>query len=246
MAAGNDGAGATPGVGTMFAPKVFTCMLEQARCAPEPTFRLSPARLARPAPGAHDWRATLTHRPSPLSPPVSPRRLPDGDVGACGPAYHFPNLPHSPRFTRVWVQGVVVWTDGRGDDGDGRRRCVDRFALDDGTGPPLRIATPPSCHCASTRDPFTRRTPGVGDYVACVGFLAPNEEGGRVVATSSDAGGAGEKNDGRRRRRGVPRFTLVAERVHDLSREGDAQREAMWNVEVPEAFKTLEAAHAAG
>ena len=43
-----------------------------------------------------------------------------------------------------------------------------------------------------------------------------------------------------------PRFTLVAERVHDLSREGDAQREAMWNVEVPEAFKTLEAAHAAG
>ena len=82
--------------------------------------------------------------------------------------------------------------------------------------------------------------------MACVGFLAPNEEGGRVVATSSDAGGAGEKNDGRRQRRGVPRFTLVAERVHDLSREGDAQREAMWNVEVPEAFKTLEAAHAAG
>ena len=49
-----------------------------------------------------------------------------------------------------------------------------------------------------------------------------------------------------RRRRRIPRFTLVAERVHDLSREGDAQREAMWNVEVPEAFKTLEAAHAAG
>ena len=246
MAAGNDGAGATPGGGTMFAPKVFTCMLEQARCAPQPTLRPSPARLARPAPGAHDVPATLAHRPSPLSPPTPPRRVPDGDVGACGPAYHFPNLPHSPRFTRVWVQGVVVWTDGGGDDGDGRRRCVDRFALDDGTGPPLRIATPPSCHCASTRDPFTRRTPGVGDYVACVGFLAPNEEGGRVVATSSDAGGAGEKNDGRRRRRGFPRFTLVAERVHDLSREGDAQREATWNVEVPEAFKTLEAAHAAG
>lgn len=245
MAAGNDGAGATPGGGTMFAPKVFTCMLEQARCAPQPTLRPSPARLARPAPGAHDVPATLAHRPSPLSPPTPPRRLPDGDVGACGPAYHFPNLPHSPRFTRVWVQGVVVWTDGGGDDGDGRRRCVDRFALDDGTGPPLRIATPPSCHCASTRDPFTRRTPGVGDYVACVGFVVPNEGGGPVT-TSSDGDGAGEKNDGQQRRRGCPRFTLVAERVHDLSREGDAQREAMWNVEVPEAFKTLEAAHAAG
>jgi len=148
----------------------------------------------------------------------------------------------------VWVQGVVVWTDGRGDDDrDGRRRCVDRFALDDGTGPPLRIATPPSCHCASTRDPFTRRTPGVGDYVACVGFVAPNEDGGRVMATSSDERGENrEERNGGGRRGSSPRFTLVAERVHDLSREGDAQREAMWNVEVPEAFKTLEAAHAAG
>ena len=80
--------------------------------------------------------------------------------------------------------------------------------------------------------------------MACVGFVVPNEGGDRVT-TSSDAG-AGEKNDGQQRRRGSPRFTLVAERVHDLSREGDAQREAMWNVEVPEAFKTLEAAHAAG
>ena len=35
--------------------------------------------------------------------------------------------------------------------------------------------------------------------------------------------------------------------VHDLSRSpGDAQREAMWNVEVPEAFKALEAAHDGG
>ena len=80
--------------------------------------------------------------------------------------------------------------------------------------------------------------------MACVGFVVPNEGGDRVT-TSSDAG-AGEKNDGQQRPRGCPRFTLVAERVHDLSREGDAQREAMWNVEVPEAFKTLEAAHAAG
>ena len=72
------------------------------------------------------------------------------------------------------------------------------------------------------------------------------ERGGGPVTTSSDGDGAGEKNDGQQRRRGSPRFTLVAERVHDLSREGDAQREAMWNVEVPEAFKTLEAAHAAG
>ena len=43
------------------------------------------------------------------------------------------------------------------------------------------------------------------------------------------------------------RYALVAERVHDLSRSpGDAQREAMWNVEVPEAFKALEAAHDGG
>ena len=56
----------------------------------------------------------------------------------------------------------------------------------------------------------------------------------------------GRKTTGNNDDASCPRFTLVAERVHDLSREGDAQREAMWNVEVPEAFKTLEAAHAAG
>ena len=39
------------------------------------------------------------------------------------------------------------------------------------------------------------------------------------------------------------RYALVAERVHDLSRSpGDAQREAMWNVEVVEAFRVLELA----
>jgi ABC-type proline/glycine betaine transport system permease subunit len=48
-------------------------------------------------------------------------------------------------------------------------------------------------------------------------------------------------------RRTQRRYALVAERVHDLSRSpGDAQREAMWNVEVPEAFKALEAAHDGG
>ena len=159
--------------------------------------------------------------------------------------YHFPNLPHSPRFTRVWVQGVVVWTDGV-DDGDGRR-CVERFALDDGTGPPLRIATPPSCHCATPKDPLTRRTPGIGDYVACVGFVTETNDtvgrGGGPNDGGTSREDKGEKNRGRRTRR----YVLVAERVHDLSRSpGDAQREAMWNVEVPEAFKALEAAHDGG
>ena len=66
MAAGNDGAGATPGGGTMFAPKVFTCMLEQARCAPQPTLRPSPARLARPR-RVPTMCPRLSHSPS-LSP----------------------------------------------------------------------------------------------------------------------------------------------------------------------------------
>ena len=65
------------------------------------------------------------------------------------------------------------------------------------------------------------------------------------------AGGRAERRwdiaRGKRWKKPANRYALVAERVHDLSRSpGDAQREAMWNVEVPEAFKALEAAHDGG
>ena len=226
MAAGNDGAGATPGVGTMFAPKVFTCMLEQAVRDRPPSLSRSP-----PAPGAHVPATLVSSLPFP---PVSPR-VPDGDVGACPGPRITSESPTLAAVTSVWVQGSVVWTDGRGR----RRRASSSSTGSRSTtaGPPLRIATPPSCHCASTRD-RSRGGRRASRLPACVRF-APNE-GGRV--TTVPTGGAGSK-----RRAAAGRAPVLTRRgeVHDLSREG-TQEEAMWNVEVPEAFKTLEAAHAAG
>lgn len=155
------------------------------------------------------------------------------------PVYYFlrgkGSIDDSPRFQRVWIQGVVVHRRARL-SGDGAALLV----VDDSTGPPVIVRVPATCAVHSMRAPEeAMRAPpsgaqlAVGSYVACVGAIAPAAE---LVA------GEGEDTVGEGAPRTRAKFGLVAERLQDLTGTGP-QREAMWNVEVPEAYKMLELTH---
>ena len=132
--------------------------------------------------------------------------------------FHFPASPRFPKFQKAWVQGVVVRAS------DDRSRLL----LDDGTGPPVEVLVPPACVTHAHRSTDRREvnaleTTRPGSYVACAGTLVPATGSGWSRATRA----------------------VEADRLRDLSDE--PAREAMWNVEVIEAFKVLElaSAHAA-
>ena len=157
---------------------------------------------------------------------VPNQRGPDG-----ARVFHFANIAHSPRFQRVWIQGVVVHSGTLGGGGTS-------LVIDDSTGYPIEVYVPPSSrtyYSMRVVDPSEATGhPTVGSYVACMGSLTPNPPS--EVTTAGDGGRGGAK---------ITRANLGlrAERLHDLSGEEDVQREAMWNAEVIDALKILEFAH---
>ena len=165
---------------------------------PLPAARLDPARVS------------LTPVPSPRRPVPGDRRL-----------YYFPKTPAGPRFSAVWVQGVVVHASGDGS----------RLVVDDGSGPPVVAVLSPDAATHSFRQSeFEAKRPGVGAYVAVVGTICGVDEvvsGAKTSAPKTKA-----------------RYALRVSRLHDLSSE--RERESMWNVEVVEAFRVLELYHRRG
>ena len=72
--------------------------------------------------------STLLNRTSDALPSLAIRRkVPGGADGR--PVFQFLRTPHSPRFTRVWVQGVVVAVSPDGSS----------LILDDSTAPPVEV-----------------------------------------------------------------------------------------------------------
>ena len=146
--------------------------------------------------------------------------------------FSFPKNPTVSRFHSVWVQGVVVYSDVTKHD--------KLLVLDDGTGPPVVLFVndkTTSTH-SFRQGEFLNSFPKAGDYVGCVG---------EVVGSGGVGTGAGDNNgtvvngtDTNTSRITPARYALRAVRLHDLSNEPD--REAMWNVEVVEAFRVLELA----
>ena len=189
-------------------PKLFTLMLDSARCAHRlrhDTATLPPGRDPLPAARLDPARVSLTPVPSPRRPVPGDRRL-----------YYFPKTPAGPRFSAVWVQGVVVHASGDGS----------RLVVDDGSGPPVVAVLSPDAATHSFRQSeFEAKRPGVGAYVAVVGEICGLAE---VVS-----GGDAPKTKAR--------YALRVSRLHDLSSE--RERESMWNVEVVEAFRVLELYH---
>ena len=163
------------------------------------------------------------------------KTVPDARGSDGAPVFHFTNLRYSPRFQRVWIQGVVVDchvidSDTCGNDGGAGGMSL---VIDDSTGPPIEVYVPSSCrtYCMRADPDEERGHPTVGSYVACVGSLTANPppEVARHRGLSAKLTAA--------------KYALRVERLHDIGGKEDAQREAMWNVEVVEAFKTLEFAH---
>jgi hypothetical protein len=193
-------------------PKLFTLMLDSARCAHRPRHDTAtlPVGIRSPPRRLDPARVSLTPVPSPRRPVPGDRRL-----------YYFPKTPAGPRFSAVWVQGVVVHASGDGS----------RLVVDDGSGPPVVAVLSPDAATHSFRQSeFEAKRPGVGAYVAVVGTICGVDEVKAGAKTSAPKTKA--------------RYALRVSRLHDLSSE--RERESMWNVEVVEAFRVLELYHRRG
>ena len=208
-------------------PKLFNLMLDSARCASFFNCHPSPhsikRKMRRHSPFVIPKLITATSKRRPVSSPSPTGRR---------PLFHFPKNPTVSSFHSVWVQGVVVVVLPGSTGGNDQR-----LVLDDGTGPPVVLVLDDSCAMHSFRQrEFLSNTFTVGAYIACIGevTLARSIPG-------EDGDGDGEGNADKNNSRTTPaRYALRARRIHDLSEE--TNREAMWNVEVVEAFRVLELA----